>query len=114
MRPISGLHALPAVGAGVKVIVDAGNLLQLGEVVRHGLQGEFPHPGVLGAGIDGVRRVGDHRPQGAVGQLPRQYRRVLGVEGLGPTAPGIAGEELEGVRPDGGGCAAHGAVAAGR
>ena len=94
------LRPLLRVAAGVEVVVVPRQVFHALQVIRQGHAGKLP--GVLrsGAGVDGVGRVGHQRPKPVFRQQRQQRRRVVGVDGLGLAAPGIAGEKLECIGAD--------------
>ena len=101
------------VAAGVEVVQAAGDVLQPGQVVGHGLPGEGAQALVGGAGVQGVGGVGQNGEEPLLlGEGP-VGGHVLQIQGLGLAAPGIAGEELEGVGPNLYGFFPHGQVALG-
>ena len=95
------LRTLARVAARVEIVIVPRQVLQPVQVIRHGLDGKLPGPGLLGAGIDGIRRVGHQRPEAVIRQQLPQRRRIGGVHGPGPAAPGIPGEELKRIGPQG-------------
>ena len=102
----SAISAMPTSGPcftwlpRVEVVQAAGDVLQPGQVVGHGLPGEGAQALVGGAGVQGVGGVGQNGEEPLLlGESP-VGGHVLQIQGLGLAAPGIAGEELEGVGPN--------------
>ena len=102
------LHTLPGVAAGMEVVHVAGEVLHPLQVVRKRHAGKLPGVLILGAGIDGIRRVGHQRAEFVFRRQRQKRRHIRRVDGLGLAAPGIAGEKLKRVGPDGQGRPAHG------
>ena len=96
--------------AGVEVVQAPGDVLQPGQVVGHGLPGEGPQALVGGTGVQRVRGMGQNGEEAVfLGKSP-VGGHVLQIQGLGLAAPGVPGEELEGVGPDLHGLFSHGQV----
>ena len=94
------LHPLLRVAAGVEVVVVPRQIFHALQVVRQRHPGKLPGALCPGAGVDGVGRVGHQQPEAVFRQQRPQRRRVVGVDGLGLAAPGIAGEKLECIGAD--------------
>ena len=107
------LHPLAGVAAGVEVVHVAGDIFHPLQVVRHGHPGKLPGVLVLGAGVDGVGRVGHDGAEAVFLRQGPKGRRVGAVNGFRFTAPWVPGEKLEGVGPQGQGCLPHGQKAVG-
>ena len=102
------LHTLPGVAAGMEVVHVPRQVLHPLQVVRKRHAGKLPGVLILGAGIDGIRRVGHQRAEAVFRRQRQKRRHIRRVDGLGLAAPGIAGEKLKGVGPDGQRHPAHG------
>ena len=102
------LHTLPGVAAGMEVVHVPRQVLHPLQVVRKRHAGKLPGVLILGAGIDCIRRVGHQRAEFVFRRQRQKRRHIRRVDGLGLAAPGIAGEKLKRVGPDGQGRPAHG------
>lgn len=56
--PFSG--TLSHMASGMKVVVIAGDILHVQEIIGHGHMGKFPDFGVFGTGIERVGRMGNN------------------------------------------------------
>ena len=97
----AGFEPLSGMAAGMEVIEIAGQILHTPEVIGQRHLGELTGMFVLGAGIDGVGGVSHQRTEAVGAAQVHQCRRVVGVDGLGLAAPGIAGEKLHRCGADG-------------
>ena len=107
------VNALAHMAAGVEVVQVAGEILHAAQVVLHGAGGKVADGRVGGAAVEGVGRVGQNHPDAVFGGKGMIGGHVLFIHRLGRAAPGIAGEELKGVGPDGHSLPSHMQIALG-
>ena len=106
-------NALLQMGAGVEIVHAAGQMGRFGQVFPHGSPRKVTHALLRGGAVHGVGAVTENGAEMVHFHPPGQPFHVFFYEGLGLSAPGISGKELECIAAKGGGSLCHGQKAFG-